>query len=55
MLMILSLIIMPAEESQLINLKNILGAFSASTGLRVNFSKSNIIPGKMLVKHFKNF
>jgi hypothetical protein len=43
MLMIL-LLIMPAEESQLTTLKNILGTFSASTGLKVNFSKSNIIP-----------
>jgi hypothetical protein len=35
---------MPAVESQLVNLKNILSTFSASTGLKVNYSKSSIIP-----------
>jgi hypothetical protein len=39
-----TLLIMPAEESQLLNLKNILGAYSVSTGLKVNYSKSSIIP-----------
>jgi hypothetical protein len=35
---------MPTNECQLINLKNILGAFSISTGLKVNFAKSSIVP-----------
>jgi hypothetical protein len=39
-----TLLIMPAEESQLLNLKNILGAYSVSAGLKVNYSKSSIIP-----------
>jgi hypothetical protein len=34
---------MPAEF-QLLNLKNILGAYSVSTRLKVNYSKSSIIP-----------
>jgi hypothetical protein len=42
---------MPTEESQLFNLKCILGAFSVSTGLKVNFSKSSIVP--INVKHGK--
>jgi hypothetical protein len=39
-----TLLIMPANECQLINLKNILGAFSISTGMNVNFDKSSIVP-----------
>jgi hypothetical protein len=39
-----TLLIMPANECQVTNLKNILGAFSASTGLKVNFAKSSIVP-----------
>jgi hypothetical protein len=35
---------MPAEESQLVNLRNILGTYAASTGLKVNFAKSSIVP-----------
>jgi hypothetical protein len=35
---------MPTEESHLLNLKNILGAFSVFTGLKVNFSNSSIVP-----------
>jgi hypothetical protein len=38
-----TLLIMPAEF-QLLNLKNILGAYSVSTRLKVNYSKSSIIP-----------
>ena len=35
---------MPAEESQLLALKEMLQDFHASTGLRVNFHKSCILP-----------
>lgn len=39
-----TLIIMPAEEQQLLNLKEILDTYAASTGLKVNFSKSSLVP-----------
>jgi hypothetical protein len=41
-----TLLIMPAEELQLLNLKNILGAYSLSTGLKVNYSKIQYHPYK---------
>lgn len=40
-----TLIVMPAETDQLAYLnKSLLESFAASTGLRVNFHKSNLIP-----------
>jgi hypothetical protein len=39
-----TLIIMPAEPDQLVNLQSILSDFASSTGLKVNFSKSSLIP-----------
>ena len=39
-----TLIVMPAEESQLIELQHLLGEFADSTGLKVNFSKSLMLP-----------
>lgn len=39
-----TLVILPAEEQQLINLKEIHDTFAISTGLRVNFMKSFIVP-----------
>ena len=39
-----TLVIMEACQDQLLALKNILHDFSASTGLKVNFSKSMMIP-----------
>lgn len=38
------LLIMPAKEQQLVNLKGILDTYAASTGLKVNFSKSSLVP-----------
>lgn len=38
------LIVMPAEVDQLQHLQSILGEFSSSTGLKVNFSKSSLLP-----------
>lgn len=38
------LIVMPAEVDQLQHLQSILGKFSSSTGLKVNFSKSSLLP-----------
>jgi hypothetical protein len=35
---------MPADMNQLLALKDLLHKFSLSTGLKVNFHKSNIIP-----------
>jgi hypothetical protein len=39
-----TLIIMPAEQGQLDNLKTILYNFSASTGLRLNYHKTSMVP-----------
>jgi hypothetical protein len=39
-----TLIILQAEAPQLICLKAILNSFAASTGLKVNYSKSNLMP-----------
>jgi mannosylglycoprotein endo-beta-mannosidase len=39
-----SLLILPAEEQQLVHLQAILLEFAASTGLKVNFTKSMIVP-----------
>ena len=42
-----TLIVLPALDSQLIALKDMLHNFAASTGLRVNFTKSSLIPINM--------
>lgn len=39
-----TLIILPADEQQLIALKNIFYTYASSTGLKVNFQKSSLIP-----------
>jgi hypothetical protein len=39
-----TLMIMPADNNQLIHLKNILQIFSASTGLHVNYHKTTLVP-----------
>jgi hypothetical protein len=39
-----TLIVMPAYASQLLTLKGLLWSFAASTGLRVNYSKSFLVP-----------
>jgi hypothetical protein len=42
-----TLLILPAELDQIVALKNTLHDFSLSTGLRVNFHKSSMIPINM--------
>ena len=42
-----TLIVLPAIDDQLIAFKDMLNTFAASTGLRVNFSKSSLIPINM--------
>jgi mannosylglycoprotein endo-beta-mannosidase len=42
-----TLIVLPADAKQLICLKAILHTFSESTGLRVNYQKSNMYPINM--------
>ena len=42
-----TLIVLPAIDSQLIAFKEMLEVFAKSTGLRVNFSKSSLIPINM--------
>jgi hypothetical protein len=52
-----TLIILQADASQLICLKAILNSFAASTGLKVNYSKSNLMPINMdeaRLAHFAN-
>lgn len=39
-----TIVILPAVEEQLIALKNMLQVFQASTGLKVNFGKSSMVP-----------
>ena len=39
-----TLIFMEGDSSQLVNLRNILQIFSAYTGLKVNYSKSMLVP-----------
>lgn len=39
-----TLILMPADADQLAHLHNILHEFASSTGLKVNFSKSSLLP-----------
>jgi hypothetical protein len=39
-----TLVIMPADVLQLVHLKELLHAFGAATGLKVNYEKSNLIP-----------
>lgn len=41
------LIVLPAEDQQLLALKGMLEVYAASTGLSVNFSKSMMIPLKV--------
>lgn len=38
-----TLLVMPADEAQLINLKQILNTFAVSIGLKVNYSKSSMV------------
>jgi hypothetical protein len=42
-----TLIIMPVDARQLVTLKGLLKSFTDSTGLRVNFSKSFLVPINM--------
>lgn len=35
---------MPTDEAQLVNLKGILDTYAKSTGLKVNFQKSSLVP-----------
>jgi hypothetical protein len=37
-------VILPADHSQLTHLKNVLQTFVSSTGLKVNFDKSFLVP-----------
>jgi hypothetical protein len=39
-----TLLIMPAEIGQIVALKEVLNKFSMSTGLKINFSKSSMVP-----------
>ena len=39
-----TLLILPADNTQIIALKNILQTFSNSTGLKINYHKSSIVP-----------
>jgi hypothetical protein len=39
-----TLLIMPADQTQLLCLKDLLGTFSASTGLHVNYHKTTLGP-----------
>jgi hypothetical protein len=39
-----TIIIMPADATQIENLKTLLQKFSRSTGLRINFHKSSMVP-----------
>ena len=39
-----TLLIMPADPTQLIYLKNIMQKFSSTTGLKVNYNKSAMVP-----------
>lgn len=39
-----TILIMPADENQIMHLKTILLIFSQSTGLHVNYSKSSMVP-----------
>jgi hypothetical protein len=39
-----TLLILPANEGQLLLLKNLLIDFGNATGLKVNYDKSNLIP-----------
>jgi hypothetical protein len=42
-----TIVILPAIEEQLVAMKNMLMTFQESTGLKVNFSKSSLIPLNM--------
>src|SRR4051812_16111324 len=42
-----TLIVLLAIDDQLISFKEMLNTFAASTGLRINFSKSSLIPINM--------
>lgn len=39
-----TLIFMPADKDQLLHLQSLLHTFAQSTGVKVNFSKSSLIP-----------
>jgi hypothetical protein len=39
-----TLLIMPADKAQLEALKEVLNKFSCSTGLQINYGKSNMVP-----------
>ena len=39
-----TLLIMPANHTQIASLKETLSTFSTSTGLKINFHKSSIVP-----------
>jgi hypothetical protein len=42
--MLMTLIILPAEAMQLFTLKGIVRSFADSTGLKVNYGKSFLVP-----------
>jgi hypothetical protein len=39
-----TIMIMPADQTQLLHLKEILAKFSASTGLHVNYNETTSVP-----------
>lgn len=39
-----TILVLPAEEKQLTHLKEILHLYASSTGLKINFHKSNLVP-----------
>lgn len=49
-----SLIVFPADTVQLVGLKEILEIFAVSTGLKVNFGKSFLVPINVAENRFAN-
>lgn len=39
-----NIIILPADDTQLLNLQGILSTYATSTGLKINFHKSQLSP-----------
>jgi hypothetical protein len=50
-----TLIVMKANASQLFYLKSLLHSFAESTGLKVNYSKSNMFPINMDAERLSHF
>ena len=49
-----TIVVLPADQRQLMQMKNLLAHFEAQTGLKVNYSKSIVIPINVVSHNMQN-